>query len=116
MHDRVDAMIAERAGKGFAVADVTLDQRSPVDGVGMAGGQVVIDDGQVTGFGQGLAGVRADIAGAAGDKDAVLLSTVRHSDASIEWKQLPANRVGHAGYMELRYKRLLPVVRTAAES
>jgi hypothetical protein len=35
----------------------------------MSGGEIVNDDGQVSCSTQGLAGMRADIAGAASDKD-----------------------------------------------
>ena len=50
----------------------------------MAGEQVVEGDGEVAGLGQRLAGVRADIAGAAGDQDA-FHSVSKASNSGYGW-------------------------------
>ena len=51
------------------VVEIAALERPPLHRPGVAGAQVVVDDRRVTGLGQRLAGVRADIARASCDQD-----------------------------------------------
>ena len=65
-------MAAQRAPHRRHIRDVALDQLAVLDGLAVAGDEVVEDDDAMAGLVQRLGGVAADVAGAAGDEDAPL--------------------------------------------
>src|SRR5579871_496745 len=69
MHRRGDVVLAGGAADQIDIGDVAFDQRSTLHRVGMAGAEIVQGHRAIAGRGQRLAGVGADIAGAAGDQD-----------------------------------------------
>src|ERR1051325_7155337 len=69
MHYRGDEVRPQRLGEQPRVLQVSGDERSPAHRGAMAATQIVVDDRLVSGRGQRLAGMAADIAGAPGDKN-----------------------------------------------
>ncbi len=68
MHDGHGPVTTHHLDQPFAVADVALFERPEPDHLAMAEAQIVVGDRLVARLGQGLAGVAADVAGAAGDQ------------------------------------------------
>ena len=64
-----DIVGEHRLAQRGVVTDVGLDQRPPAHEAFVAGREVVVDKGREASFGEGLAGVRPDITGPAGDED-----------------------------------------------
>src|SRR5579864_1728715 len=62
-------MGTEGFGESRGIVQIALNARSPTHRLAVAARQIIVDHRSVAGGGQGLAGVRADIAGAAGDED-----------------------------------------------
>src|SRR5712691_5686915 len=69
MHHRGYAVRGQRRSEPGAVVEIALDKRAPTHGFAVAARQVVVYDRAITRGGQGLAGMAADIAGAASDED-----------------------------------------------
>ena len=69
MHHRRDGVQLQGPGQKSRVVKVSSDQRSPTHRPLVTARQVVIDDRLISRRGERLAGVAADIAGTARDKD-----------------------------------------------
>ena len=69
MHYGGHLMFFDRSAQPRAVADVAFDQRAPTRRFAVAARQIVVNDRAITGSGQSLARVRADIPSAAGDQN-----------------------------------------------
>jgi len=69
MHDGVKFVCCEYPLKISLIEQVAFLQRPPFDCIAVTGGQVVKRDGLVPGSRQRLAHMRADISGAAADKN-----------------------------------------------
>jgi hypothetical protein len=65
---RLDLVRLDRLTQGRGVADVAMHEGAPLDRFPEAGIEVVENHRRVAPFAQGLGGVRADIAGPAGDQ------------------------------------------------
>jgi nucleoside-diphosphate-sugar epimerase len=74
VHDARHAVPSQRLAHGGDVGDVALHELAVADGVAVARNQVVVHDDLVAAAVQRLAGVAADVAGAAGDQDRPRLS------------------------------------------
>ncbi len=70
MHDGVRFVAAQGLAQLGWVGDVAMLERTPLNRPPVAGAKIVEGDWRVTGQGQRLAGVTADVAGAAGDENA----------------------------------------------
>src|SRR5262245_23715083 len=68
MHNGGDPVVDEDARERGLVEEIADDQGAP-DEVAIAGGEIVVDDRLVAGRFKGATGVRADLAGAAGDEN-----------------------------------------------
>ena len=73
----LDAVLTNRALHEGAVANVTLDQGAPADGRFVPVDQVVQRDREAAGARERLAGVAADVAGAAGNENCALRHALR---------------------------------------
>ena len=69
MHHRSDLEALDGIREPSGVREIRLRERPPAHGFGMAPDKTVIGDRPVSGSRQALAGVAADIAGAAGHQD-----------------------------------------------
>ena len=71
MDHQCGAVAAQGVGQQRGVADVALDQFAPAHGAAMPAREIVVDHrGKAVAL-EGLGGVAADEAGAAGDEDAL---------------------------------------------
>ena len=61
-------MFHERVGEPLRIEEVALDERTPANEIALAGGVNVVHCRQEPAGGQPLAGVAADVSGAAGDE------------------------------------------------
>ncbi len=69
MHHGVRPVAADHVAQARRIRDVALLEGAPADRVRPAALEAVVGDGQVAGPGQRLAGMAADVAGAAGNED-----------------------------------------------
>jgi len=69
MDDGLDPERLQRFRNSRAVGDISRDQRTPFHRPAVAGAEIVEHDRRVAGSGQRLAGMAADITGAAGDQN-----------------------------------------------
>src|SRR5258707_1026455 len=69
MQDRRDLVGAQRGGEPRRIVQIAFDKRSPAHRLAVPARQIVIDDRAVTGAGQCLASVTADIPGATRDQN-----------------------------------------------
>ena len=65
MHHDLDPVLAQRLRHRPPVAERSLDQLTPLHRAAMTGRKIIENNHMVAGFGQPLAHVRADVAGAA---------------------------------------------------
>jgi len=70
VHHGHGPVLRESRIQSAAVGGVAHNQRSPFDRLAVAIDEVVIDHGRIARQSQRLAGMAADVSGAAGDKDA----------------------------------------------
>ncbi len=69
MHDGGDLVLAQGGPEPRRIREIGLDERPPADRPAVPVDEIVVTDGNEAGGGQGLAGMAADIAGAAGDEN-----------------------------------------------
>jgi len=71
VHDRAGLVLTEYLINPVGIQDIPNLQRPPFYRSSMAAGQIIVADGQISGSGQGLTGMAADIAGTAGYNDVI---------------------------------------------
>jgi hypothetical protein len=69
MGDNVRAVLIKGSADLFSIRDIAFDQRPPFHGLAPATGEVVEYDDRPAGAREGLAAMRTDIAGTAGNEN-----------------------------------------------